>query len=31
VPLDRAQSSSLIADLTKLGFSLGERPRSMAA
>ena len=31
VPLDRAQSSSLIADLAKLGFSLGERPRSMAA
>src|SRR6267378_3772725 len=27
VPLDRAQSSSLIADLVKLGFSLGERPR----
>jgi 4-hydroxy-tetrahydrodipicolinate synthase len=31
VPLDRAQSSSLITDLAKLGFSLGERPRSMAA
>jgi 4-hydroxy-tetrahydrodipicolinate synthase len=31
VPLDQAQSSALIADLAKLGFSLGERPRSMAA
>ena len=31
VPLDQAQSSSLIADLAKLGFSLGERTRSMAA
>ena len=31
VPLDQAQSSSLIADLAKLGFSLGERSRSMAA
>ena len=31
VPLDEAQSSALIADLAKLGFSLGERPRSMAA
>ena len=31
VPLDQAQSSALIADLAKLGFTLGERPRSMAA
>jgi 4-hydroxy-tetrahydrodipicolinate synthase len=31
VPLDQTQSSALIVDLTKLGFSLGERPRSMAA
>jgi 4-hydroxy-tetrahydrodipicolinate synthase len=31
VPLDPAQSSALIADLAKLGFALGERPRSMAA
>jgi 4-hydroxy-tetrahydrodipicolinate synthase len=31
VPLDEAQSSALIADLAKLGFALGERPRSMAA
>jgi 4-hydroxy-tetrahydrodipicolinate synthase len=31
VPLGQAQSSSLIADLAELGFSLGERPRSMAA
>lgn len=31
VPLDSAQSSALIADLAKLGFTLGERPRSMAA
>jgi 4-hydroxy-tetrahydrodipicolinate synthase len=31
VPLDPAQSSALIADLARLGFSLGERPRSMAA
>jgi 4-hydroxy-tetrahydrodipicolinate synthase len=31
IPLDQAQSSSLIADLAKLGFSLGERSRSMAA
>ncbi|MBV8935276.1 MAG: dihydrodipicolinate synthase family protein [Alphaproteobacteria bacterium] len=31
VPLDEAQSSALIADLAKLGFTLGERPRSMAA
>src|SRR5215813_2614204 len=28
VPLDEAQSSALIADLARLGFSLGERPRS---
>jgi 4-hydroxy-tetrahydrodipicolinate synthase len=31
VALDQAQSSALIADLAKLGFILGERPRSMAA
>src|SRR5215831_8274415 len=31
VPLDPAQSSALVADLAKLGFTLGERPRSMAA
>jgi 4-hydroxy-tetrahydrodipicolinate synthase len=31
VPLDPAKSSALIADLAKLGFTLGERPRSMAA
>jgi 4-hydroxy-tetrahydrodipicolinate synthase len=31
VPLDQAQSAALIADLAKLGFTLGERPRSMAA
>jgi len=31
VPLDQAQSSALLADLAKLGFALGERPRSMAA
>src|ERR1700719_3961865 len=31
VPLDQAQSSALIADLAKLGFTLGDRPRSMAA
>jgi 4-hydroxy-tetrahydrodipicolinate synthase len=31
VPLDPAQSSALIADLARLGFTLGERPRSMAA
>jgi 4-hydroxy-tetrahydrodipicolinate synthase len=31
VPLDQAQSSALIADLAKLGFTLGERPRSIAA
>jgi 4-hydroxy-tetrahydrodipicolinate synthase len=30
-PLDPAQSSALIADLARLGFTLGERPRSMAA
>jgi 4-hydroxy-tetrahydrodipicolinate synthase len=29
--LDPAQSSALIADLARLGFTLGERPRSMAA
>jgi 4-hydroxy-tetrahydrodipicolinate synthase len=31
VPLDPAQSSALIADLARLGFTLGERRRSMAA
>jgi len=31
VPLDEVQSSALIADLARLGFTLGERPRSMAA
>jgi 4-hydroxy-tetrahydrodipicolinate synthase len=31
VPLDPVQSSALIADLARLGFTLGERPRSMAA
>ena len=31
VPLGQAQSAALIADLAKLGFSLGERPRSLAA
>jgi len=31
VPLDAAQSSALIADVAELGFSLGERSRSMAA
>ncbi len=31
LPLDPAQSAALLADLAKLGFSLGERPRSMAA
>jgi len=31
VPLDPAQSSALIADLATLGFTPGERPRSMAA
>jgi 4-hydroxy-tetrahydrodipicolinate synthase len=30
-PLDQTQSSALIADLARLGFTLGERPRSMAA
>jgi 4-hydroxy-tetrahydrodipicolinate synthase len=30
-PLGEAQSAALIADLAKLGFSLGERPRSLAA
>jgi 4-hydroxy-tetrahydrodipicolinate synthase len=30
-PLDPAQSSALIADLARLGFTLGERSRSMAA
>jgi 4-hydroxy-tetrahydrodipicolinate synthase len=31
VALDPAQSAALIADLAELGFTLGERPRSMAA
>jgi len=31
VPLDPAQSAALIADLGKLGFSLGERPHAKAA
>jgi 4-hydroxy-tetrahydrodipicolinate synthase len=31
MPLDQAQSAALLADLAKLGFTLGERPRSMAA
>jgi 4-hydroxy-tetrahydrodipicolinate synthase len=31
VPLDPAQSAALIADLGKLGFALGERPRAKAA
>src|SRR6516162_4326815 len=31
LPLDEAQSQALLADLAKLGFTLGERPRSMAA
>jgi len=31
VPLDEAQSASLIADLAKIGFALGERPRAKAA
>jgi len=30
-PLDRAQSAALIADLGKLGFTLGERPHAKAA
>jgi len=31
VALEQAQSTALIADLATLGFTLGERPRSMAA
>jgi 4-hydroxy-tetrahydrodipicolinate synthase len=31
LPLDQPQSQALIADLAKLGFTLGERPRSIAA
>ncbi len=31
VPLDRAQSASLIADLAKIGFTLGEREERAAA
>jgi hypothetical protein len=31
VPLSQAQSAALIADLGKLGFMLGERPRAKAA
>ena len=30
-PLSPAQSAALIADLAKLGYTLGDRPRSMAA
>jgi len=31
VPLDQAQSAALIADLGKIGFTLGERPQAKAA
>jgi hypothetical protein len=31
VPLDPTQSAALIADLDKIGFTLGERPRAKAA
>jgi 4-hydroxy-tetrahydrodipicolinate synthase len=31
VPLDAAQSLALLADLEKLGFTLGDKPRSLAA
>jgi 4-hydroxy-tetrahydrodipicolinate synthase len=31
LPLDQPQSQALIADLARLGFTLGERPRSIAA
>jgi 4-hydroxy-tetrahydrodipicolinate synthase len=31
MPLDPAQSAALIADLDRLGFTLGERPRAKAA
>lgn len=31
VPLDAAQSAALIADLGRLGFTLGDRPSSLAA
>jgi 4-hydroxy-tetrahydrodipicolinate synthase len=31
VPLDAAQSAALIADLDRLGFTLGERPQAKAA
>ena len=31
VPLDQAQSAALIADLDKIGFTLGERPQAKAA
>src|SRR5262252_8164098 len=31
IALEQAQSTALIADLATLGFTLGERPRSMAA
>jgi hypothetical protein len=31
VPLDQAQSASLIADLAKIGFTLGEREQRAAA
>ncbi|MGE5269202.1 MAG: hypothetical protein ACM3JG_05960 [Thiohalocapsa sp.] len=29
-PLDEAQSAALLADLAKIGFTLGERPRQAA-
>jgi len=29
-PLDEAQSAALIADLARLGFSLGARPKKAA-
>jgi len=31
VPLSQSQSAALIADLGKLGFTLGERPQAKAA
>jgi hypothetical protein len=31
VPLDEAQSAALLADLAKIGFTLGERARARAA
>jgi hypothetical protein len=30
VPLDEAQSKALLADLAKIGFTLGEVPRAAA-